>query len=118
MFGFRVGRTACLAGAEVVFGFEGVKTALGLVTSLPVESLFSLVVVCEEGNGVRRRRSPRVNSIFSQQQQQPAMVLPLEDLYVYYFKILNSLLYITMGSCVGEFARFLLEMKKNKRDDL
>lgn len=64
---------------------------------------------------MRRRRSPKVNSILSQQQQQPAMILPLEDLYVYYFKIMNSLLYITMGSCVGEFARFLLEMKKKRK---
>lgn len=67
MFGLTVERGVCLAGVEVVFGFERAKPALGLLTSLPVEFLFSLAVVCKEGKGARRRRSPRLNNILSQQ---------------------------------------------------
>lgn len=55
---------------------------------------------------MRRRRSPRVNSILSQEQE-PEMVLPLVDLCVSYCKIMNSFLYISVTTCNGEYARSL-----------
>lgn len=81
-FGLRVSWLVCLSGRAVVFGFERVNAALALVTSLPVESLFSLVVVWIEGNGVRRRSSPRVNNILIQQLWSEKLLLQWNWIYV------------------------------------
>lgn len=65
VFGFRGERAAALAAATVVFGFSRARTAFALVPSLPIESLLSLEGLSKEGSGLRSRKSPRVNSIFS-----------------------------------------------------
>lgn len=64
-FGLGAERAAALAAAAVVFGFINVRTAFALVPSLPIESLLSMVGLSKEGSGLRSRKSPRVNSIFT-----------------------------------------------------
>lgn len=113
MFGFRVGRAVCLGRAAVVFGFERVETALGLVTSLPVKFFLSVVGDCNEGSGVRRRRSPKVNNILSWELK-PESVLALVDLYVCSCKTINSFLSFSVTTCKGDYARSILEMKNMK----
>lgn len=89
--GFRVGRTVGFGRATVVFGLESVKMVLGLVALLPVKFFLSVVGDCQEGSGVSRRRSPKVNSILSQELE-PESRLALVDLRIRSCRIINSLL--------------------------
>lgn len=82
----------------MVFGLEGViNMVLGLVASLPVEFLLSVVGDCKEGSGVNRRRSPKVNSILSQDLE-PEGMLAL-DRYVCSCRTINSFLNTLVTTC-------------------
>lgn len=95
----------------MVFGLERViNTVLGLVASLPVKFLLSVVGDCKEGSGVSRTRSPKVNSILSQELE-PESMLALVDLYVCSCRTINSFLNTSVTTCKGDYARSLLEKK-------